>query len=117
MQLVLIYVLFLQSTMHKVMHAILSNQSTRERCIKYLSEILSRNTSRTKMQSDRRENITDGPMINYLSVFQFLSFKVKLDKIDPYYPFSPNCLLDLNNDTRIKSTSKDVEEWIEKLST
>ncbi|CAG7818972.1 unnamed protein product [Allacma fusca] len=106
---------YVRSTMHKVVHSILSNQSTREKCIKFLSEVLNRNSSRTKIQSDRRENITDGPMLNYLSVFQLLSFKVKLTKIDPYYPFSPNCLVDLKNDTRIKSSNKELEIWVSSL--
>ena len=68
------------------------------------------------MQSDRRENCSDGPMLNYLSIMQLLSFKVKLDKIDPYYPFSPKSILDLKNDTRIKCSSQELEDWIEELS-
>jgi ubiquitin conjugation factor E4 B len=69
------------------------------------------------MQSDRREICSDGPMLNYLSVLQHLSFKVKLDKIDPYYPFHPKSLIDLKNDTRIKGDSNELEEWMSGLCT
>lgn len=54
-------------------------------------------------------------MLNYLSVFQLLSLKVKLDKIDPYYPFHPDSDVDLKNDTRIKSDTKQLEDWIKNL--
>jgi ubiquitin conjugation factor E4 B len=68
------------------------------------------------MQSDRREICSDGPMLNYLSVLQLLSFKIKLDKIDPHYPYHPKSLVDLKNDTRIKSDTKELEEWVANLS-
>lgn len=67
------------------------------------------------MQSDRREICSDGPMLNFLSVLQLLSYKVKLDKIDPYYPFHPNSLVELKNDTRIKGDTKELEDWIASL--
>jgi len=68
------------------------------------------------MQSDRRETCSDGPMLNYLSVLQMLSFKVKQDKIDPYYPYHPQALVDLKNDTRIKGDTKELDDWVLSLS-
>lgn len=98
------------------MHSILSNQGSRDASIRYLAEVLRRNSGRTKMQSDRREICSDGPMLNYLSVLQLLSLKVKLEKIDPYYPFHPNSLVELKNDTRIKGDTRELEEWVLGLS-
>lgn len=106
---------FARSTLHKAVHAILANQSSRETCIEFLADVLRHNSSRTKMQVDRRQTCSDGPMINYLSVFQLLSLKVKLDKIDPYFPFHPQSVVDLQNDTRIKSDTKELEDWIANL--
>lgn len=54
-------------------------------------------------------------MLNYLSVFQLLALKVRLDKIDPYYPFHPESFVDLKNDTRIKSDTKQLDDWVANL--
>ncbi|ODN01348.1 Ubiquitin conjugation factor E4 B [Orchesella cincta] len=106
---------FTRGTLHKTVHGILANQSSRESCIKFLAEVLRLNSNRTKIQNDRRGTCSDGPMLNYLSVFQLLSLKVKLDKIDPYYPFHPQSLMDLKNDTRIKCDTKELEQWTANL--
>jgi len=68
------------------------------------------------MQTDRRENTTDGPMLNYVAVFQVLCLKVTMDKVDPFYPFHPKSHLDLKNDTRINSASQELEAWVGSLS-
>lgn len=81
----------------------------------YFAEVLKRNAGRTKIQSDRRELCSDGPMLNVLSVLQHLSFKVKLDKIDSFYPFHPQSLVDLKNDTRIKGDTKELDDWVASL--
>jgi ubiquitin conjugation factor E4 B len=104
-----------QTLLHKVVHGILSNVASREKCIQFLAEVLRRNSGRTKIQGDRRENTSDGPMLNYLSVCQLLSLKVRLDKIDSYYPFHPNSVVDLKSDTRINSSSAELEEWVQSL--
>ncbi len=107
--------IYFQSTLHSAVHGILVNQSSREKCLQFLAEVFRLNSNRTKIQNDRRGTCSDGPMLNYLSVFQFLALKVKLSMIDPYYPFHPESLVDLKNDTRIKSDTKQLDDWVANL--
>lgn len=58
----------------------------------------------------------DGFMLNLLSVLQQLAVKIKLDKVDPYYPYHPKGRIDISNETRIKCTSQEVNAWLEELS-
>ena len=55
-------------------------------------------------------------MLNFLSVLQRLSVKIKLDKVNPYYPNHPRCCLKVKDDSRLHATSNVVTEWIDELS-
>jgi ubiquitin conjugation factor E4 B len=41
---------------------------------------------------------------------------VKLDKVDPLYPYHPACVVDIRNDTRLKFTSQEAADWLNSLS-
>ena len=55
-------------------------------------------------------------MLNLLSVLQQLSVKIKVDKVDAMYPYHPRGRLNLKDDSRLKYSSQEVTEWLEKLS-
>jgi len=67
--------------MFKVLHSLLVSASAREKCLQYLSAVLTRNAKKSQIQADERFLATDGFMINVLSILQKLCLKVKLDKV------------------------------------
>jgi ubiquitin conjugation factor E4 B len=54
-------------------------------------------------------------MLNLMAVMQKLSIKVQLDRIDPMYPFHPQGLVGINDDTKIRFESADFVKHMEKL--
>ena len=50
------------------------------------------------------------------TLYAFLVFQVKLDKVDVLYPFHPCSLVDIKNDTRLKFTSQEAAAWLDDLS-
>ncbi|KAB0793378.1 hypothetical protein PPYR_12998 [Photinus pyralis] len=101
--------------MHKLCHDILANSTSRDSMLTYLSTLLKQNEKRAQIQAASRTLAGDGFMLNLLSILQMLAVKVKLDKIDFYYPFHPNSVIDIKNQTRLKFTSQEVTDWIEGL--
>ena len=57
----------------------------------------------------------DGFMLNMLSVTQILNQKVKVEKVDPFYPFHPAARTPKPgaDDTRLLLTPADADEWVE----
>uniref|UniRef100_A0A023F2Z1 Ubiquitin conjugation factor E4 B n=2 Tax=Triatoma infestans TaxID=30076 RepID=A0A023F2Z1_TRIIF len=102
--------------MHKIFHDILVNGSSREAILEYIAGVLRHNEKRTQMQSDDRALAGDGFMLNLLSILQMLAVKVKMDKIDPLYPFHPCSMVDVKDETRLKLTSQEAADWIEDLN-
>ena len=75
-------------------------------------QVLSRNGKRRQMAVNERMVAGDGFMLNFLSVMQMLSAKVRLDKVDPTYLLThPNSRVDIKDDTRIRMTTEEAEEW------
>ena len=58
----------------------------------------------------------DGIMINFLSVMQELCYKVKLEKIDPFYIFHESTLCDVSNESRLCMTKQEATDWQMDLS-
>ena len=57
----------------------------------------------------------DGFMCNMLTVTQMLNQKVKVEKVDPFYPFLPaGRTPKLTDETRLNMTSADAESWVAK---
>ncbi|KAI0243357.1 Ubiquitin conjugation factor E4 B [Lamellibrachia satsuma] len=112
---------FTREELFKIMHTILVNSETRDAAMSYLMAGVQRNHKRSQIQMDERltdERLVcgDGFMLNFLSVLQRLSVKIKLDKVDPYYPNHPRCCLSIKDDSRLHSTSNQVTEWINQLN-
>lgn len=103
-------------SLHKIFHAILTNSSCRDTLLSYIAALLKHNEKRTQIQTEEYSLAGDGFMLNLLSVLQLLSVKIKIDTIDPMYPFHPTSLIDLKNETRLKLDSQQVAEWLEELS-
>ncbi|CAA9998747.1 unnamed protein product [Nesidiocoris tenuis] len=101
--------------MHKIFHDILVNSSSREPMLAYIANLLKHNEKRTQMQTDDRTLAGDGFMLNLLTVLQMLSVKVKMDKIDALYPFHPSSMVDLKDETRLKFTSQEAQDWLDGL--
>ncbi|KAF5301989.1 hypothetical protein FQA39_LY19071 [Lamprigera yunnana] len=104
-----------RTSLHKLFHDVLANASSRDSMLTYLSTILKQNEKRAQLHVVPKRFAGDGFMLNLLSVLQMLSVKVKLDKINFYYPFHPNSVVDIKNDTRLKFTSQEVMDWLGNL--
>lgn len=105
-----------QTSCHKLFHAILVNNSSRESALNFIEEVLVRNSKRQQLQVNERMVAGDGFMLNFLSVMQHLSAKVVIDKVDPFYLLSPKSRINISEDTRLNMTSKEASEWMEEFS-
>ncbi|XP_068249521.1 ubiquitin conjugation factor E4 B-like [Palaemon carinicauda] len=105
------------TTLHKLFRSILLNPSSREPVLSYLAKLIRCNERRAQIHVEEKMVAGDGPMINLLSVLQQLCFKVKLDKVDPYYLIHPESLVDVSKDSRLSMTQEEVEEWVRKQRT
>lgn len=105
----------LRTNLHKLFHTLLVNVDTRESAKNFLQEVISRNVKRTQMQPDEKQVAGDGFMLNILSVTQILNQKVKVEKVDPFYPFHPAARTPKPgaDDTRLLLTPADADEWVE----
>ncbi|KAL1117669.1 hypothetical protein AAG570_003984 [Ranatra chinensis] len=105
-----------RNLLHKIFHDILVNGTSRDLMLAYIATLLRNNEKRTQMHSDDRALAGDGFMLNLLSVLQMLSVKIKMDKIDPLYPFHSSSRIDVKNDTRLKFSSQEASDWLASLN-
>ncbi|UYV79527.1 UBE4B [Cordylochernes scorpioides] len=106
---------YVRAGMHRFIHALLVNADSREPMMAYLARLLTANQSRAQLQINESRVSGDGFMLNLLTVFQSLSVKIKLDKVDPYYPFHVKSRVDISGDSRLKQTSADADAWVEQI--
>ncbi|XP_078725955.1 ubiquitin conjugation factor E4 B isoform X4 [Lampetra fluviatilis] len=100
----------------KVLHSMLLNGGTREATLAYMAAVVNRNGKKSQLQTDDRLVSSDGFMLNFLWVLQHLAARIKLETIDPLYPFHPRCRLTLGPDeTRLKATREELAVWLERL--
>lgn len=104
-----------RSLLYKIFHDVLANGNSRDAMLTYIGKLLTCNEKRSQLQMEERNLAGDGFMLNLLSVLQMLSVKVKLDKVEFLYPFHPNAIVDIKNDTRLKFTSQETADWLEEL--
>lgn len=104
--------------LYRICHTMLRNNPTRETMLGYLAALVGHNEKRAQLQSEESTLAGDGFMLNLLAVFQALSDKIDLFKVDLMYPFHPNKseMLSFKNDTRLKMSSQEVEDWLASLS-
>lgn len=101
--------------LHKLFYSILVNATSREPVLAYIARIIRVNEKRAQIHVKEQMVAGDGPTINLLSVLQQLCFRVNLEKVDPYYPFHPDSLVDVSKDSRLMMTQDEVDEWVKKL--
>lgn len=105
-----------RTLLHKIFHSVLVNTASRDLVLDYLGAILNFNEKRSQMQSIERQLATDGFMLNVLVLLQQLSVRIQLEKVDFMYIFDPNCIVDINDTTRLKLTTNEYCDWIVSIS-
>jgi len=106
----------LRKNTHQLLHAILVNNKSRDAALSFLQEVLVRNAKRQQLQVQERFVAADGFMLNFLSVMQHLSSKVKMGQVDVFYLHSSKSRVNISEDTRLNMTTKEAEEWVETLN-
>lgn len=101
--------------LHSVFHNLLKNVESRNNVLMYFSSILKNNDKRTQFQADEKTLARDGFMLNILVVLQKLSVKIKLDRVDPMYPFHWESKIFIAKDTKLRFSETEYLEWLEKL--
>uniref|UniRef100_A0A2M4B9X5 Ubiquitin conjugation factor E4 B n=2 Tax=Anopheles marajoara TaxID=58244 RepID=A0A2M4B9X5_9DIPT len=104
-----------RKVLHTVFLLLLTNQDSRPDILNYIAEILKSNAKRIQYNADDRFLAKDGFMLNFMSVLQLLSVKVNLARIDPLYPHHPDSLVDIEDETKLKFSSQEYSDWLEKL--
>jgi ubiquitin conjugation factor E4 B len=106
---------FVRNKLFTLFYNFLSNKDTRDTVLKYIGELLKQNAKRTQYNADERSLAQDGFMINLMAVMQKLAMKVKLDKVDQLYPFHPQSLVNIVDDTKLRFESSDYNKVVERL--
>lgn len=104
-----------RNKLHKLFYIFILNKDTRDTVLKYISELLKHNAKRTQYNADERSLAQDGFILNLMAVLQQLSLKIKLDRIDPRYPFHPHSLLNIDDDTKLRFETADFVKHMENL--
>ncbi|XP_061689956.1 ubiquitin conjugation factor E4 B isoform X2 [Syngnathoides biaculeatus] len=100
----------------KILHNILLNGETRDLALNYMAALVNYNVKKAQMQTDDKLVSTDGFMLNFLTVLQQLSMKIKLETVDPFFIFHPRCRLVVSpEETRLKATMEELKSWISEL--
>lgn len=102
--------------LHKLIFVLIKNKDTRDAGLQYISQILKLNYKRTQYSADERNLARDGYMLNVMAVMQQMSVRIKLQLIDPLYPFHPKSLIHIKEDTKLRFESADFEKFMEKMS-
>lgn len=104
-----------RTRLHTLFYNFIINKDTRDTVLKYIGELLKQNAKRTQYNADERSLAQDGFMLNLMAVMQHFSLKVKLDRVDPMYPFHPQGLVNIDDDTKIRFESAEFVKLMEKL--
>lgn len=90
----------------------LKNGDIRNKVLEYFSSILLNNDKRTQFHSDEKKLARDGFMLNLMMVLQKLSIKIKLERVDPKYPFRTDAFVDIKKDTKLRFDDTEFNKWI-----
>jgi len=104
----------LRTQLHQLFHEALANKASRGPLLDWLQAAIARNAKRTQLQANERLVAGDGFMLNLTSVLQKLCFKVKQDKVDAGYLHKPGSRLDITDESRLKASKQEVDEFVEK---
>ena len=106
-----------RNLLHKVFYALLSNAASREPTLNWIALALKRNEKRSMINVESRLVAGDGFFLNLAAVMHQLSLKIKLDKVDVYYPFHPQGRLtsSTSGETKIRVDSQENQDWLKQL--
>lgn len=104
----------MRTLMHTVFHSLLVNVNSRPLTLEYISQILLHNERRVQIASDEKLLARDGFLINLMVVLQQLSVKIKLDRVDPLFPFYTNSLIYIESDTKLRFTNEEFKNFLER---
>ncbi|CAK9828567.1 Ubiquitin conjugation factor E4 B [Anthophora retusa] len=104
-----------RTSLHKIFHALLANSNCRKSVLTYIATLVCFNEKRAQLQTEESSLAGDGFMLNLLSVLQMLSVKIKLDTVDPLYPFHPSGYVRITDDTKLKLTYQEERDWLRHL--
>lgn len=100
-----------------IFQSLVLNTKSRISTMQFFTQALLRNAKRAQLQSDELFLSGDGFFTNLTTVLQILSFKIKRDNIDPYFPHSPDNLLGIKKeDSRIKFDMSEAENWLKEIT-
>ncbi|XP_037957419.1 ubiquitin conjugation factor E4 B [Teleopsis dalmanni] len=100
--------------MYSVFHSLLVNTSSRSITMDYIARILRFNERRAQFACEEKMLARDGYIINLMNILQQLSVKIKLDRIDPVFPFYKDSMVSIDNDTKLRFTEQEYKEFVEK---
>lgn len=106
----------MRSQLHLIFHSLVRSPENRAQVLKYLSQVLLSNEKRTQFHSEEKKLGRDGFMLNVMSVLQKLSIKIKLDRVDPKYPFNSKSLISIEKDTKIRFDDTEYKNWVSSAS-
>lgn len=102
----------MRSKLHDIFLSLLRTTESRGGVLNFLSKILLSNEKRTQFQSEEKRLGRDGFMLNVMSVLQKLSIKVRMDRVDPKYPFSNKSLVSIDKDTKLRFDDNEYKNWM-----
>lgn len=105
----------MRSLLHRVFHNLLKNVESRNSVLYYFSAILKNNDKRSQFHVDEKALARDGFMLNVLTVLQKLSVKIKLERVDPMYPFHWESKVVIVKDTKLRFNEAEYKEWIKRF--
>ncbi|KAL5501546.1 UFD2 [Sanghuangporus vaninii] len=112
----------LQSSLFQVFNALVrASPESREAVLQYFSRVVSLNVKRGGMQVDPATVASDSFMINVQTILlrfaePFMDAQYsKIDRIDPNYLGRSASRVDVREETRIKATSDEVNEWAKEV--
>lgn len=96
----------------------MANNGSREATLQWIATALKRNEKRSMINVESRLVAGDGFFLNLAAVMHQLSLKIKLDKVDTYYPFHPNSRISASvaNETKLKVNSQESQQWVQQLN-
>lgn len=106
----------MRGTLHAIFHNLVRSPHNRTQVLKYLSQVLLSNDKRTQFHSEEKKLGRDGFMLNVMAVLQKLSIKIKLNRVDPKYPFNSQSLVAIEKDTKIHFDDSEYKSWVSSAS-
>ncbi|KAK0221612.1 ubiquitin elongating factor core-domain-containing protein [Armillaria fumosa] len=109
----------LQSSLFQIFNTLVrASAQSREAVLDYFSRVISLNVKRAGMQVDPTTVASDSFMVNLQTILlrfaePFMDANyTKMDRIDSLY-YARSSRIDLQEETRIKATSNEANEWVE----